>query len=125
MSVLCLFIIQDIILDHVLRNYIASTPFLSLKKIESEELLCSNILSASDIIIIEPDFIENEFFHSIVQIINSKPTLIICDNKDVLKIYGFENAVLLSKALSYSDFVNGISKLIDNQQIKLVSNSYS
>lgn len=125
MSVSCLFIIRDIILNYVLKNYIAKTPFLMLNEITPNELLCNPQIYTSDIIFLELDSIDSEDFETIKQIIDSKPTLIISDKKDLIDIYGFQNAVCVNKSFSYSDFVNSISLLIDNQNIKTLSTTYS
>jgi hypothetical protein len=121
MTVLCTFIIEDIILDHVLRSYVENTPFLKIKKIDIEELGTYKTLCMCDLIIIESDVIQSEYFESLKKIINSKPILFISDNKNLINIYGFENAVSISKSLNYSDFVTGISVLIDNQNTKSLS----
>jgi len=125
MTVLCLFIIQDIILDHILRKYISATPFLKLKKIKVQELLSHRIISVCDIIIIEPDFLENDSFYLIKQNISKKPTIFISDNNNLSEIYGHKNAVYLKKTFSYLDFINGMSLLIDNQNVESVSNFYT
>ena len=90
-------------------------PFLKLKKIKVQELLSHKMISLSDIIIIEPDFLENDSFHSIKYNISTKPTIFISDNNNLIDIYGHANAVYLKKSFNYSDFVNGMSLLIDNQ----------
>lgn len=125
MTVLCLFIIQDIILDHVLKKYISYTPFLKLKKIKVQELLSHKTISLSDIIIIEPDFLENDLFYSIKQNISTKPTIFISDNNNLIEVYGHANAVYLKKSFNYSDFVKAISLLIDSQDVESIANSYS
>lgn len=125
MHVLCLFIIQDIILDHVVSNYIADTPFLKIKKIKIEDLECSEMISFCDIVIIEPNFAEHEFFYPLKKIISTKPTLFISDNKNLIKIYGHENAVYLKKTVCYNEFIDGISLLIDNFNMKSVRSTHS
>lgn len=125
MSVMCLLIIRDIILNHVLKSYIAKTPFLGFRQITPDELFCNHQIYTADIIFLELDSIDSTVFQKVKQIVYSRPTLIISDKKNLLDMYGFQNAVSVNKSFSYSEFVRSISLLIDNQNIETFTTTYS
>ena len=115
MDVKCLCIIYDVVLDSIVKGYLSKTPFLS---IENGDVLQAVDHYDCDIIIIE--YCHN-MMHIVAKIseVKSKPFMILSDSKLGLQLK--ENVIVIPKNISYSKFIDALSRLMEeyNNSLKI------
>lgn len=114
MYVNCCCKIRDKALEHILKNYIFRTPFLRVwEKDHKERESIENFFIEVDLIFTEMVYVSKERLQTLEPTLKTKPLLVLTDHTDIKDKDLPRNIIILHKALSHKEFVEGVSTLIE------------
>lgn len=120
----CLCIFQDKVLAYIIKNYISKTPFLSyiewqlfVQKQNHKEKIKN-----FDIIIAEVSKNSVEHVEYLLENYSSKYFILFRDIEEISKYEYMQNSIVLQKNITYSDFINALSYIIDSARLQEIKN---
>ncbi len=116
MNINCFCIVQDLVLNYIIKNYISKTPFLSFVECD---LSSDNFLNSSenlDLIIAEINFDTKEKISSILSQFENKYFLLLTDIESFFNPCSNNKVFVLKKNITYSDFIYGLNSLVNNNE---------
>lgn len=116
MFVRCLTIIQDPILDFKIGKYINRTPFLTINNVDDKTLnIVGQNSSETDLIVVEATVLSLEGLRNLQLRYKDKFFIILTDLLANNNLQKGEQTIVLSKNVTYNDFIEGLSSLADNK----------
>lgn len=113
MNINCFCLVQDMVLNYVVKKYISNTPFLSFTEGDiSNSNFSINEIEDLDLIIAEINLETKDKLNTIFSQFENKYFLILTDFEQFLNPITNNKAIILKKDITYSDFINGLSVLV-------------
>lgn len=116
----CLCILQDKVLAYIIRKYISKTPFLIQSDWDSQ-IIESDYSSKIDLVIAELTR-ETEKDIDNLRTNLSERYFIFFNNSNFENFEKFQESHFLAKNLTYSDFIEALSLVIDNKTFDKIIN---
>lgn len=116
MFVRCFTIIKDPILNHKINHFINQTPFLTSHSIDDKTInIVGEISPETDLIILEATTLSLENLRNLQLRFRDKFFIILSDLMAHFNLQETKKTIILSKDVTYKDFVEGLSSIAENK----------
>jgi len=123
MNINCFCLVQDLVLNYIIKNYILKTPFLSFTQCDiMKENFFSSDIENIDLVIAEINMETKEKIYKILSHFENKYFLLLSDLDNFLKPIDDNKTVILKKDITYSDFINALNSLVSHSEKTKLNN---